>query len=748
MNTGIIKRLRRGLIGLALLPLVIGFGLQLSLDFASERRQLYDQYQRRANALGREVKHFFDQAEGDLSLPRRFWTFDRLAPPEQERILLDVAARNEALNQIAYLRPDGVVRLLVSMREFAAGVGGNWRDRDFVARALSTGKVSYGAVTFHRDTGEPAIDLALPLVDPRSGAVTGILVGNLSLRRIWSEIGRLAQGTPDESMVVDTGNRIIAHLNPSVVLAGTHFAPPAEVGLHRDRERRLALIAGTRIRLPGNELTVIVSRPFTSAFHALLIQLAVSTAIVLLALAAALWLFRRISSWLLQPVDELTGAARRITAGEGEVQVSGRFEDEMATLADAFNIMVRRMREDQEILEQRVAERTAQLQLAKEQAERANAAKSEFLSRMSHELRTPLNAVIGFSQLLEFDREEPLAPQQADSVHEILVAGRHLLELINEVLDLARIESGRLDLAPEPVDVAQLAGECLALIAPLAEQRHIALSCEVGAENVVLADPLRLRQVLLNLLSNAVKYNRDGGSVELICRPAPGERMRIALCDSGHGIPDEFLPRLFEPFERQASAYEGVEGTGIGLALSKRLVEAMGGSIGVESCEGSGSTFWVELPVASSREMEAARASASGFHAALPAGLVAVRRLLYIEDNPANLHLVQKILAARPDLALLGAHNAEAGLALALAEKPTLILLDINLPGMDGFEVLRRLQARAETCAIPVIAVTANAMSSDVERGLEAGFAEYLTKPLDVKRFVSLLDRVLAEHPS
>jgi PAS domain S-box-containing protein len=247
-------------------------------------------------------------------------------------------------------------------------------------------------------------------------------------------------------------------------------------------------------------------------------------------------------------------------------------------------------------LERRVEQRTADLVLARDAAERANHAKSDFLSRMSHELRTPMNAVLGFGQLLASDPAHPLPPEQSENVQEILNAGRHLLALINEMLDLSRIESGRIELSPEPIELSMLVEECLALIRPLAAKRNISASAGSGG-GIVRADRLRLRQVLLNLLSNAVKYNRDAGSVHVTCRSATG-RIRVAVRDSGRGIATDALPRLFQPFERLESAYDGIEGTGIGLALCKKLTEAMGGNIGVDSVAGEGSTFWVEFPQA------------------------------------------------------------------------------------------------------------------------------------------------------
>lgn len=396
-----------------------------------------------------------------------------------------------------------------------------------------------------------------------------------------------------------------------------------------------------------------------------------------------------------------------------------------------------------EELEERVARRTEELLAAKDEAERANLSKSEFLSSMSHELRTPLNAILGFSQLMKADDSAPLTRDQCESIDEILRAGNHLLELINEVLDLARIESGRLELVSEPVDLPSLLQECLSLMRPQAEARHIAWSSRIPDQCVVRGDRLRLRQLVLNLLSNAIKYNSEGGHVALECEPR-GAQAIIRVRDDGVGIPDAFRTQLFKPFERCVPGTQQIEGTGIGLALCKRLIEAMGGSIGVESVEGRGSVFEVTVPI-DEQPPQALPAPSCALPLPVQAADAPSKRhtLLYVEDNPANLRLVQKIVARNPALKLLDAPTAELGIELARTHPPDVILLDIGLPDMSGIDAFERLREIPELHHVPIVAVSANAMPADIAAARAAGFDEYLTKPIDVAHFEALIHDIL-----
>ncbi len=386
--------------------------------------------------------------------------------------------------------------------------------------------------------------------------------------------------------------------------------------------------------------------------------------------------------------------------------------------------------------------RVEEAEWARQVADAASRAKSEFLSRMSHELRTPLNAILGFAQLLQMEIE---TPEQRESVQHILRGGRHLLDLINEVLDITRIETGRLHLSPEPVAVADLLRECLDLIQPLAAQRDIRLHLEALAEERhVQADRQRLKQVLLNLLANAVKYNREGGAVTAACEAAPGDRLRLRVSDTGPGIPPALLEHLFMPFDRLGAEQSGVEGTGLGLALTKRLVEAMGGAVGVESALGQGSTFWVELPLA---EAPAERAGGTPAEALAPAAAPGPAvTVLYIEDNLSNLRLIERVLAHRPQVRLLPAMQGRLGLDLAREHRPALILLDLHLPDVPGHEVLRHLQGDDRTRDIPVIVISAEATPGQVERLKATGARAYLTKPLNVQELLAVLDETLSRR--
>ena len=385
--------------------------------------------------------------------------------------------------------------------------------------------------------------------------------------------------------------------------------------------------------------------------------------------------------------------------------------------------------------------------VARDEAERANRAKSQFLSHMSHELRTPMNAIMGFGQLLGSDPQQPLSGRQQSHVHEILRGARHLLELINEVLDLGRIEAGELQVECAPIGLDELVEDCLGLMQPLALAHGVQLLAPAALlpGERVLADRTRLKQVLLNLLANAIKYNRPGGDVALACS-RERDALRISVRDDGPGLTAAEQQRLFQPFERLAAGRTNVEGTGIGLALSRRLVEAMGGTVGVDSVVGIGSTFWVQLPRADVPALAAAGsvpAAPDAVPDAAPPLAGPLRSVLYIEDNPVNVILMEAMLARLPLVRVLSAPLPLEGLALARSERPDLILLDIQLPGIDGFEVLRRLRADEATRTIPVVAVSANAMPSDIDAGFAAGFSAYLTKPIELEQLLATVQRLL-----
>lgn len=396
-------------------------------------------------------------------------------------------------------------------------------------------------------------------------------------------------------------------------------------------------------------------------------------------------------------------------------------------------------------LEQVVHERSRDLVVARDAALEASRAKSEFLSRMSHELRTPLNAIMGFSQLLAMDRTLPARSQEF--VQETVNASRHLLELINDVLDLAQVESGRIALNLETLALVDLAGEVLPLMQPLADLRHVAVQAGALQGWAVRADRMRLKQVLVNLLSNAIKYNRSGGGVMLDVAAPDEHSVRLRVSDTGLGIAPEHLPRVFEPFNRFGAGAGAIEGTGIGLSICRRLAEAMGGRIGVASRPDQGSEFWVDLPREHLGPAAPVPADADPAGAS-PPGRPQPARVLVVEDNPVNMRLMQDMIERHGHLQLLGASSAAAGLELARAQRPDLILLDITLPDMDGYALMARLRAETGTRDIPVVAVTAKAMPSDARRVREAGFDGYLTKPIDLKAFDAVLLQLLSRRQS
>lgn len=422
------------------------------------------------------------------------------------------------------------------------------------------------------------------------------------------------------------------------------------------------------------------------------------------------------------------------------------------TICDASGAWVGRIALFTDISE--IKEAQVAIESSRVRAEKANQAKSEFLSSMSHELRTPLNAILGFGQLLENDPDHPLTSSQVLAVQQILEGGQYLLSLIGDLLDLGKVEQGSFALSIQDVEVTSLVADCLVTMQPVAEKAGIRIESRIDNTSRiwVLADQTRSKQVLLNILSNAVKYNASGGNVTVSCLAfndgiaanVPDGMVRITVTDTGPGIPESLRDRVFQPFDRLGYESGTVKGTGIGLSITKRLVTLMGGEINFESREGKGTSFWVDLPISTLNVGEESLIVTS-FAEAFPVDTTfESATVLHVEDNPANIFLMEQIVRRLPNITLISTHTAELGLEMAQHRRPELIILDINLPGMNGVEALARLRQLNETREIPVIALSANSLPEQVRHGLEAGFLYYLTKPINVPELINAMNSAIA----
>ena len=588
--------------------------------------------------------------------------------------------------------------------------------------------------------GNPSIFMvkALPNGNTVIGEVTPQYLINLQRGVAFGEKGHAA--------IVDRSGRVIAHPRQEWTKSMKDLSKVSVVQKMMAGENGVArfyspavkadMVAGYNV-VPGVGWGVMVPQPQSEIFaHADSVSMAAMTIAVLGVLVAS-FLGWWISGILSKPMQTMADAAQAVARGDlsSKVQLTSKLRPiEIRRLQNSFNQMIDDVGRKNTVL----------VNLAHEAVVSSNH-KTAFISSMNHELRTPMNAVLGFAQLLESD--EPLTDNQRTAIENIVRNGNHLLELIDQMLDLNKIEAGNLPLNMEDIPARDVFDESLYLVQSRAAHEGVEIIDQTREQSLPLlwTDSTRLIQVLLNLLSNAVKYNHEGGSVTLSSQQISDEMLRINISDTGIGIAEDLQDKIFEPFERLGHELGQIEGTGIGLSITRQIVELLGGKLGFESTEGEGSTFWVDIRLSSNQTLtdfnvDSVDTTALDF---ADEQKEPVRKVLYIEDNPDNLRLVEAILGQFDNVELLTAENATIGYDMSTSNKPDLILMDINLPGMNGVQALKRLQDTRETRDIPVIAVTSNTMPKDVEAGLKAGFEAYITKPIKVSEFIDTISQNL-----
>jgi len=509
------------------------------------------------------------------------------------------------------------------------------------------------------------------------------------------------------------------------------------VRVKQTAEKNLPYLKTLELQLELGETRSAHDTPLNKAIFNLLV---ISLAFIVLSILFAV----KMGSGFAQPVLSLCDKIRDFTKSGfknyRKLSPVGT-ADELEELAKAFDMQTVLLIIARDNLEKRVEDRTLELKKSNEQLEKASQAKSEFLSRMSHEFRTPMNAILGFTQVMNMEPDNNPIGNHKKNISQVLSAGKHLLQLINEVLDLSMIESGNYGLKIKKINIIELIEEVLEFITPLVKNKGLLLIERIPRTGniYVEVDSFRMKQILINLLSNAIKYNKENGKIFWELKTESERLVKVIIEDTGIGIPLNKMESIFEPFNRLNIETTPIEGTGIGLPITKKLLETMGSSLQVESRVGEGSIFSFELPLCEEttpieEEIQKKETSNNIF-----SNLPSAKTILYVEDNPSNLELIKEVISTEPNLKLIYADTATEGIELAIAEKPDLILLDINLPDMDGISAMKYLRNSVETSQSPILALSANAMKADIDEALDSGFDDYITKPIKVEEFFQTL---------